>query len=73
MRDAESRLASTGRIVVRPSGTEPVLRITVEARDETIATVTAQKLEEIAIRELAAPGKASQPAGASPGESRRLS
>ena len=58
VRDAESRLASTGRIVVRPSGTEPVLRITVEARDETIATVTAQKLEEIAKRELAAPGTA---------------
>jgi phosphoglucosamine mutase len=52
VRDAESRLAATGRIVVRASGTEPVLRITVEARDETMASTTARTLEEIAIREL---------------------
>ena len=55
VRDAETRLAATGRIVVRPSGTEPVLRITVEARDQTMASTTAKKLEEIAVRELAAP------------------
>jgi phosphoglucosamine mutase len=52
VREAETRLAAAGRIVVRPSGTEPVLRITVEARDESMASTTARKLEEIAMREL---------------------
>jgi phosphoglucosamine mutase len=31
--DAEARLAPDGRILVRPSGTEPVLRVMVEGRD----------------------------------------
>jgi len=48
----ETRLASTGRVLVRPSGTEPVLRITVEARDATVASSTVQRLEDIAKREL---------------------
>ncbi|OLE76253.1 MAG: phosphoglucosamine mutase [Chloroflexi bacterium 13_1_20CM_2_70_9] len=41
---ARANLGSTGRLVVRPSGTEPVLRITVEARSETIASSTASAL-----------------------------
>jgi len=52
VRAAETKLASTGRIVVRPSGTEPVLRIMVEARDATVAASTARQLEQIAIKEL---------------------
>ena len=48
----ETRLASTGRVLVRPSGTEPVLRITVEARDATVASSTVQRLEDIAKKEL---------------------
>lgn len=48
----EARLASTGRVLVRPSGTEPVLRITVEARDATVASSTVQRLEDIAKKEL---------------------
>ena len=31
-----SRLARTGRLLVRPSGTEPVIRVMVEAEDETL-------------------------------------
>ena len=48
----ETRLASTGRVLVRPSGTEPVLRITVEARDASVASSTVQRLEDIAKKEL---------------------
>ncbi len=33
---AESRLAETGRIVLRPSGTEPVIRVMVEGQDESL-------------------------------------
>jgi phosphoglucosamine mutase len=52
VRAEETLLASTGRVLVRPSGTEPVLRITVEARDATVASSTVQRLEDVAKREL---------------------
>ena len=48
VRAETARLASAGRILVRPSGTEPVLRITVEAQSDTVASSTAARLEEIA-------------------------
>ncbi len=48
VRAATAALANAGRVLVRPSGTEPVLRITVEARDEKLASSTAARLEEIA-------------------------
>lgn len=37
-------LEGTGRLVVRPSGTEPVIRVMVEARSEEVAQKTAQKV-----------------------------
>ena len=48
----EAALRGTGRLLVRPSGTEPVLRITVEARDATVASATAERLARVAEREL---------------------
>jgi len=39
---------SGGRILVRPSGTEPVLRILVESRVEALAADTAQRLARVA-------------------------
>jgi len=49
---AEARLAGAGRLVVRPSGTEPVLRITVEAREGAVATSTADTLAAAAVEYL---------------------
>jgi len=49
---AEARLAGAGRLVVRPSGTEPVLRITVEAREGSVATSTADLLAAAATEHL---------------------
>ena len=34
---AEDRLGATGRVLIRPSGTEPVVRVMVEAGDEAQA------------------------------------
>jgi len=48
VRQATAKLANTGRVLVRPSGTEPVLRITVEAREDTVASSTAAHLEDVA-------------------------
>ena len=58
---AEARLASSGRVLLRPSGTEPVIRVMVEGRDsalvDEIANEIAHKVESaarVAIAEVAA-------------------
>jgi phosphoglucosamine mutase len=51
-RKAEADLGTTGRLLVRPSGTEPVLRITVEARDPIVASAMAEQLARVAEKEL---------------------
>jgi phosphoglucosamine mutase len=43
---AESELGGHGRILIRASGTEPLLRVMVEARDETQARSTAERLAQ---------------------------
>ncbi|MCK6433027.1 MAG: phosphoglucosamine mutase [Burkholderiaceae bacterium] len=51
VREAESveaELAGSGRVLIRASGTEPVLRVMVEARDRDVARVQAQRLAEAA-------------------------
>ena len=52
VRDAEARLDGVGRLVVRPSGTEPVLRITVEGRDRGACEAEADRLAAVAERHL---------------------
>ncbi len=42
----ERELAGRGRVLIRPSGTEPVLRLMVEAEDKSIADRLAQKLAD---------------------------
>jgi phosphoglucosamine mutase len=41
---AEAKLAGTGRIVLRPSGTEPVIRVMVEGRDEKLVREICREL-----------------------------
>lgn len=51
LEDAKTQLGTTGRLVVRPSGTEPLIRIMTEGEDDekvaALATTTAQKIEKI--------------------------
>ena len=53
VRKAETELGTTGRLVVRASGTEPVLRITVEARDDAVAKRIVEALAAEATEALA--------------------
>ena len=43
----EKRLGDEGRMVLRASGTEPVIRVMVEARDEATARAAATELCEV--------------------------
>ncbi len=49
---AEAELAAHGRIVVRPSGTEPALRVMVEGRDATLVLRLADELAALAAERL---------------------
>lgn len=46
--DAQARLAPHGRILVRPSGTEPVLRVMVEGRDADVVSELADAIARLA-------------------------
>jgi phosphoglucosamine mutase len=50
---AESELGDTGRVLLRPSGTEPVVRVMVEAGDEATAQSIAERLAQVVRTELA--------------------
>ena len=45
---AESRLGSSGRVLVRPSGTETAIRVMVEGSDEALVTQLADELAVLA-------------------------
>jgi phosphoglucosamine mutase len=47
VRDAESVLAETGRVLLRPSGTEPLIRVMVEGQDDSQVQRVARELAEV--------------------------
>ena len=47
VRAAEARLAGNGRVVLRASGTEPVIRVMVEGRDEKLVRQLVTELSEV--------------------------
>jgi len=49
---AEAELGETGRVLLRPSGTEPMVRVMVEALDQATADRVAQRLAEVVEAEL---------------------
>jgi phosphoglucosamine mutase len=44
---AEAKLGGTGRVLLRPSGTEPLVRVMVEAADHEIAVAIAEQLASV--------------------------
>jgi phosphoglucosamine mutase len=51
----EAELGAAGRVLVRPSGTEPLVRIMVEAETEEAATACTDRLAGVLITALGAP------------------
>jgi phosphoglucosamine mutase len=49
---AEAELADTGRVLLRPSGTEPMVRVMVEAADQATADRLAHQLADVVKAEL---------------------
>jgi len=47
VRSAEQRMAGRGRVLLRPSGTEPVVRVMVEGEDETQVREEAEQLASV--------------------------
>ena len=52
--DVEKELGKTGRVLLRASGTEPVVRVMVEGEDKAVVTKLAQQLSEVVASEVAA-------------------
>jgi phosphoglucosamine mutase len=44
IQDAKARLAERGRVLLRPSGTEPVIRVMVEGESETLVRELAESI-----------------------------
>ncbi len=53
LRAAEERLGETGRVLLRKSGTEPMVRVMVEAEDQSTAAEIAESLAEVVRERLA--------------------
>jgi phosphoglucosamine mutase len=53
--DAEQVLNGKGRVLLRPSGTEPLLRVMVEGEDGQLVERSAQRIADV-VRKLASSG-----------------
>jgi phosphoglucosamine mutase len=52
--DAEQQLGQRGRVLLRPSGTEPLVRVMVEGEDEDEVQQVASRLAQVVEQEFTA-------------------
>jgi phosphoglucosamine mutase len=53
VREAQAQLDGVGRVLLRKSGTEPLVRVMVEADDPGAAQAVAQRLADVVAKSLA--------------------
>ena len=51
-----ARLGASGRLVIRPSGTEPLIRVMVESKDAALMSAVVDELVEAVTQAGGAPG-----------------
>ena len=52
VKSVQGQLGDTGRVILRPSGTEPLIRVTLEGIDATQVNQLAEELAEVVRNEL---------------------
>ena len=52
IKDYEAKMAGVGRVLLRPSGTEPVVRVMVEGKDAVLVEQYTQEMAEIVAKAL---------------------
>jgi phosphoglucosamine mutase len=52
IKSAEDRLGDSGRVLLRASGTEPLVRVMVEAASDSLAQEVAQQLADVVKKEI---------------------
>ena len=55
VKSAQDQLGESGRVILRPSGTEPIIRVTLEGVDENRVNQLASELADVVRNELAGP------------------
>ena len=45
--ELEAKFAGEGRVLIRPSGTEPLVRVMIEGKDQKVIETEAKKLAEL--------------------------
>ena len=53
VKNAEETMAGRGRVLLRPSGTEPLIRVMVEGEQQTLVAQLANELAEVVKKEVA--------------------
>ena len=48
----EAEFANNGRVLIRPSGTEPLVRVMIEGKDENIIRARAEALADLIVKKL---------------------
>ena len=52
IKEIEKEFSDDGRVVIRPSGTEPLIRVMIEGKDQKYITKKAQELTELIEKKL---------------------